>query len=271
VPVITVGSLSVAVPLPGHTTSFYADLADGSSERLVVQTLTDGSVLVNPPSFDSETSASPAPPRLAVVAGPSTVLATGECSDDAKKTGGKRWFTQMSWFFHSASMPGYLTLSEVVTDLRAGGTNITQTNDNCGLPDTITATASYQGVTTARANITAGSPPTCGPFDGLSVIDFGSINSSFVGATCNDDTGSERIGSDIRLNKTNFQWTTGTCGSGYYVEGITTHERGHTWNAQDLQTGHPNLTMGGANGGCPDPDAKQTIGYGDILALDVNY
>jgi len=264
---VVVGELSVAIPPPGITTSLYVDFVDGTSEKLVVQTLEDGTVLVNPPTFDGVTEAGAEPSEIATPSG--IIAGTGECNDATKVTGGKKWATRMAWYFYSASMPRYLTLSEVVADLREGVTNITHTNNNCDLPDTITATASYQGVTTASANIT--SSGTCGPFDGLSVTDFGTLPSTWVGVACNKDTSVERIESDIRLNKANFAWTTGACGSGYYVEGISTHERGHTWNAGDLPSGHPNLTMGGANGGCPLPDEKQTIGYGDILAFDVNY
>jgi hypothetical protein len=40
-----------------------------------------------------------------------------------------------------------------------------------------------------------------------------------IAATCDRETGTERIESDIRLNKAYFTWPTGTCGTGYYVKG----------------------------------------------------
>lgn len=45
---VVVGNLGAVVPAPGETVIAYGDAADGTSERLTVQTLDDGTVLVNP-------------------------------------------------------------------------------------------------------------------------------------------------------------------------------------------------------------------------------
>jgi len=42
-------------------------------------------------------------------------------------------------------------------------------------------------------------------------------------------------------------------------------------NIRDFPSGHPNLTMGGANAQCPDPDQKRTLGLGDMLSLESVY
>lgn len=103
--------------------------------------------------------------------------------------------------------------------------------------------------------------------------DFGNAGTA-IGLTCNWLSGSTRVESDVRLNKASYFWTNASCSdapTAYYVEGLTTHERGHTWNANDFPSGHPNLTMGGANGQCPGPDAKRTLGLGDMLTFEARY
>ncbi len=258
---VYVGSLGAVVPQPGETVEAYADFADGSSQRLVVETLDDGTVLIDPPDPASS--------------GPAAPLGTGECNDNYSSADSlPAWCTTMNWWFKSGSTPAYLTVSGVVTDLRAALNNITHEINNCGRADTIDATASYQGTSSTSANIN--SSGVCLTRDTYSLVDFGTLPSTWIAATCNWSSGGSRVESDIRMNKINFTWTTGeTCPSpsstAYYVEGIMTHERGHTWNANDFPSGHPNQTMGGANGQCPGADAKSTLGLVDMLTIESRY
>jgi hypothetical protein len=264
--VVRVGRLGVFVPPPGVTVVAYGDFVDGTGEQLVVETLLDGTVLINPP--DPMASPSPAVQTVAP-------LATGECDDNYTDVSSKPWADTMQWWFHSSTTPPSLIVSEVVTDLRAGTQNITHEVNSCGRPDTVSATSNYNGSNTLPVNITnAGVCASHG--DDTSEVGFGTLPSSFIAATCNWANLFFRIESDIRFNKNSiYTFTTGSCSgqfsSSYYVEGIMTHERGHTWNVRDFPSGHPNMTMGGANAQCPDPDQKRTLGLGDMLSLESVY
>lgn len=257
-PIITVGRMGAAVPAPGESVVMYGDFLDGTSEKLVVQTLEDGTVLVNPPEGDEP------------IVGRAR-RATGECADTFQSGVPNVWAGTMNWLFKSSSTPTYLTVSATVTSLRDGTKSITQEINNCGRPDTVSAAASYQGSTSLSANLNASNQ--CTTRDSTSVVDFGPLT-GWVAGTCNWLSGSTRVESDLRLNNNGLFWTNGSCSgspTAFYVEGLTAHERGHTWNANDFPSGHPNLTMGGANGQCPGPDAKRTIGLGDMLTLEARY
>jgi hypothetical protein len=167
------------------------------------------------------------------------------------------------------------SVTEVVTDLRAGTQNNTHEVNSCGRPDTVSATSNYNGSNTLPVNIT--NDGVCASHgDGTSEVGFGTLPSSMIAGTCNWANLFFRTESDTRFNKNDvYTFTTGSCSgqfsSSYYVEGIMTHERGHTWNVRDFPSGHPNMTMGGANGQCPDPDQKRTLGLGDMLSLESVY
>jgi len=86
--VVRVGRLGVFVPPPGVTVVAYGDFVDGSGEQLVVETLLDGTVLINPP--DPMASPSPAVETVAP-------LATGECDDNYTDVSSKPWADTMQW------------------------------------------------------------------------------------------------------------------------------------------------------------------------------
>ncbi len=266
---LTVGRLGVTVPEPGHSVEAFSDFADGSSESLLVETTQDGVVRVNPDAG--------APTKESFARFTEALAATGECSDDFTSFDSQvGWTGPMQWWFNSPSTPGSLSLGLVVDDLRAGTTNVTQENNNCGRPDRMSGSASYQGTNSNGVNISVDN--ICLSDDGVSEVSFGTLTNTTIATTCNWNVGGlapHRTESDIKFNKQDFDFTTGSCAgafsSAYYVEGIMTHERGHTWNVRDFPTGHPNQTMGGANGQCPGPDAKQTLGLGDMLSLEARY
>lgn len=103
------------------------DFADGGSERLFVQTLSDGTVLIE---HDIATADAGIPVRRG--------SSTAECSDDYDGHSlNLPWLFTMDWYIKTSSVPAYLTTSAVVDDSRAAVTNITHQNNNCGMSDTI--------------------------------------------------------------------------------------------------------------------------------------
>src|SRR5262249_20754965 len=64
----------------------------------------------------------------------------------------------------------------------------------------------------------------------------------------------------------------GTCNNLSDLEGVATHERGHTFGLADINaTDHPNLTMGsGSSIGVCSVELR-SLGKGDILGLNDMY
>jgi hypothetical protein len=81
--------------------------------------------------------------------------------------------------------------------------------------------------------------------------------------------------SDIRMNKEDYRWGAApfadACQSKYSVQGVLTHELGHTFGlAHVSEADHGNLTMSTLiNGFCKEPEA--TFGEGDILGMRARY
>src|SRR5688572_32863023 len=67
-------------------------------------------------------------------------LSPAPCNDTAfKKLGGKQAKTYV-WSFNAASTPGYLARTAVRDTLVRSFSNITNANNDCGMPDNVSAT-----------------------------------------------------------------------------------------------------------------------------------
>jgi hypothetical protein len=147
---------------------------------------------------------------------------------------------------------------------------------NCGLLDTIDATALYHG----RDNISVdiNSDGTCNDFHDLnSVVGFGDLPNEFLAATCTfllfpgDDFAGT---SDTRFNKVDREWAAefgAGCSNRWSIEAVQTHEKGHTFGLGHVkEIFHKWLTMSKKiNGPCQNTEA--TLGWGDWIALDFKY
>lgn len=122
-------------------------------------------------------------------------------------------------------------------DFRAGLTNITHEDNVCGRADTVGMTSNYLGENSIGVNIN--SQGDCTTRDQHNQVGFGVVPGA-IAVTCNwifPGMPPQRIESDVRYS-TSVTWTTGNCAgmfaNAYYIEGLTTHERGHTFNVPDL-------------------------------------
>lgn len=257
---IRAAGAGVMVQRRGGDVTGYFDRADGSGVTLDAETRRDGNVVVRYMDSRKRTR-----PRQAIP------YDTSECGDSyyaAVDT--RKWTGSFQWYLNANSIPSELDVDNTETALRASTTNITHEVNNCGRSDTVSATVGYQGRTTNGVNISTDG--SCFNADGQSVTGFGDLPSSYIATTCN--WGNPRTESDTRFNKYDYQFVVNAgsgCSGKYYVEGMGTHEHGHTWDLNDDPSGHPNLTMGGANAECSGPDDKATLGLGDMLGLEVNY
>jgi len=260
--VVVVDGVGAVVPEPGWSVSGYFD-GPGGPATITIVTMADGTVLINPDAGGT---------------GVGKRGGTGQCADDYHDADSEpAWNDSMPWWFNSSSLPNYLGLNLTVSSLRDATQHIIHADNDCGRSDMVSADASYKGENSNNVNISANA--ICQSGDGTSQVGFGDFPPAYLAGTCNwnNMAGTRRVESDLRLNKDDFDWTNGADCSGshsndWYVEGIATHERGHTWNVVDFPNGHPNLTMGGAAGGCPEgPDEKSSLGLGDMRSLELRY
>jgi hypothetical protein len=74
-----------------------------------------------------------------------------------------------------------MTSTTAERELKQAMKNITQSRNDCGLPDEVSASASYLGRTTRGTRI--GSNSSCNVTDNYNVVAFGDLSSSTVGFT----------------------------------------------------------------------------------------
>ena len=159
--------------------------------------------------------------------------------------------------------------------LRAAG-NVVDTRSDCHLGDRVPATLDYDGRTSAAADIQDGS---CMKSDGVSVVSFGVLPKALAKACTyykiNPSDYDEVGTSDIKINRADFRWTARpnlrSCKGAYDLEGVVTHERGHTFGLGHVpEESHGRLTMSPVING-PCQKSERTLGKGDVLGLEGKY
>jgi hypothetical protein len=202
----------------------------------------------------------------------------GGCSDPEYTDGERRVpeGSPLHYEINSASTPTELRAGDAVDAIRRAGARVADTRSNCRMGDRVPARLIYEGKTGQGADVDGLS---CGNNNGNSVVAFGALPSGILAVTCNwgvarpgyDNT----VASDIELNKRGVKWTTsprsGSCAGKYDLEGVMTHERGHTFGMGHVsEAGHGNLTMStNINGACQM--AERSLGRGDVRGLGEKY
>lgn len=262
--VARVDGIAAVVPGPGTGVAGEALRTDGS-RTITVETDRSGNVTV--------TSGEPSS-----IGGNGGAAGPAPCSDGAYNLTGEKWYTTFGWYFHASTTPSEITQGNALNDIQHGTENMKWENNDCGLPDNASVTSTYLGETSASTQVN--SDGSCGANDGKSVAGFGSINGTqtlaitcwwFVAHTGYD----ENVASDVKFDKETFTWFTGSvpsgCSNRWSVEGVATHERGHTFGlAHVSEASHPNLTMSEAING-PCQRSETTLGLGDINGLNALY
>jgi hypothetical protein len=120
------------------------------------------------------------------------------------------------------------------------------------------------------------------PKNGQNTVGFGSVNTNVRAHTCvwktADPLPAEVTESDIRFNSNQAEQKffatdsqPGTCVNLVDLEGVATHERGHTFAIDDIDaTSHPDQTMAGSSDACDNLELR-SLGKGDILGLNDMY
>jgi hypothetical protein len=184
----------------------------------------------------------------------------------------------MEWRFKTSSRPAYLDPAGTVDRLRQATSNITQANNICAIPDTISATSNYLGSTTQSVQMPNGTNDCNDNGNGTSIVAFGSLAGSYIGWACwwfdvIPPTPDNITESDVRLEAAT-SWTItpgGPCSGSYSLEGVMTHERGHSFGlAHVSEDSHEELTMSeNVEGTCQN--SESTLGLGDLNGLEALY
>lgn len=266
--VITDGGVGSVLPDPGE--GVYAEvLTTAGAQELGIVRYRDGTVDLDHVGDDSE-DATPEP------ALDTAARRSGACSDRAYNDGDARVGSTLTWYFNRATAPDELTPGTAEGAISGAGNNVTGTRNNCRLGDRVPVALSYAGNTSSQANIAQDS---CTTDDARSTVSFGDLAQGILAATCNwTDPGvpyDELETSDIKINKTDFNWTTKpdakSCRRRFDLEGVMTHERGHTFGLGHVgENDHGALTMSTfINGSCQS--SERTLGRGDVLGLGNKY
>jgi len=196
----------------------------------------------------------------------------------------------LPWHLNYDSIPDYLAEARVENRVVDGGRHITKLFSNCDekanfMPDGL---LDYEGWNGFASNIDGrdgqvdsdGRPTaTCLGMDPYNMVDWGPLDKRLVGFACTWDkpypynSFETVVGSDIRFNGDNSEVVffdtkekPDICGLKYDIEGVATHERGHTFGLGDLRNEkYRNQTMYGSLKPCSR--YMRTLGHGDVEGL----
>ena len=210
---------------------------------------------------------------LAGMAGPSRPVTTAQaapapCNDSAYSLLGGKWKQALSWRYQSSSPPGDLNAANVLNVIKRSFNNITDARNDCGLADTVGATANYLGTTSTTPNVTRRG--RCSPSDGMNIVGFGDLPAGILAITCirygNSNTITE---ADVRIN-TDYDWVLSTAACQSWeelLEPTMTHEIGHMFGLDHVgERKHGRLTMSTTSDG-PCSNSESTLGLGDVRGL----
>jgi hypothetical protein len=268
--VITDNGIGTVVPGPGESVYVDALTRDGSQE-LEVTRYRNGTVELRYVGDESEEVQGE--PEIGAASSP------GECSDGAYDDLNSKVKGDLLWRFNPRTTPDELSRKGAVRAIRSGTANIANTRNNCRLGDRVPSyvSISYDGSTRDQAQVGTGG--SCTGNDRKTVVSFGRLPKTALAVTCTVvalEDGYDRVHwSDIKINKTNFNWTTRpearSCREKYDLASTVTHERGHTFGLGHVsESSHAKLTMSDRSNG-PCQSSERSLGRGDVLGLARKY
>lgn len=181
------------------------------------------------------------------------------------------WSGDFVWFFQQSSTPDRYNSNDVLAVIESGFENITSASNDCGLPDRVSAIASYSGASLGKP---------CSDFgDGLNLVGFGDMPEDLaegtIAYTCPYEAESENdvVEIDVVINP-DVEWALSLddCrGQEEMLEATITHEVGHVFGLAHVnERRHGDLTMSTSSNG-PCHNEESSLGLGDILGLEELY
>jgi len=158
------------------------------------------------------------------------------CGEGAYNLEGGRWTRTLNWYYNSSSVSrAGLSVSATLADIRAGNTNMSTGQNNCGYATgTFGSTGAYQGTTSRYANINSSAQCTGNFPDGQNTDSWGPFDSSAAGTlavTCYTYSGGAMTEVDTYFgsNVGMVDSFPASCSGKYDLQSVSTHEWGHAF------------------------------------------
>lgn len=180
--------------------------------------------------------------------------AVGECSDPTFAPTGRSWGEgdmPVVWKFRFGSTPPGNSKWQTQRALRKAHRVWPKAITNCNENAKINFSYSYAGHTSRRVK-----------YDQTNIVEFGKLGSGALAINYTWFSGTRILETDLRLNRTEYQWTNRPEGKAYKVINVTAHELGHQVGLDDLGDPHSGLTMFGRIS--RGEMKKTTLGSGDL-------
>lgn len=270
--VATRGSAAAVVPERGVTVHAEVILSDGTFSTLELETLLDGRVLERIAADEGDDGGATSDGEAEAGATSAALSSSpAPCNDRARSLMGHRWHERYEWRFAAGTTPTGLGKDAVEAALRRAVVNIVRSDNDCGMPDFVSATARYLGRTTRGTNVTR--TGACGSRDGQNVVGFGALPTGILGVSCTWSIDGRAIENDVRLNRGDHRWFVrrpSGCTNRFGIEAVMTHELGHTFGLGHVsESTHGHLTM--STRAPPCSNAPSTLGRGDVIGLRALY
>lgn len=179
----------------------------------------------------------------------------GECTDPTFAPTGRSWNAEdmpVVWKFRWGSTPPGNSKWLTQRALRAAHRVWPKAVTNCKDSSTINFHYSYAGRTRHGVK-----------YDHRNIVEFGRLGSGALAINYTWFSGTRILETDLRLNRTGYQWTNKPGGQrAYQVKNVTAHELGHQVGLDDLGDPHSGLTMFGRIS--KGEMKKTTLGSGDL-------
>lgn len=189
------------------------------------------------------------------IAGTSSAPAQAEeCTDQTFLPTGRKWSAEdlpVEWRFRKNSTPPGNSIFNTARALRRAHKIWPQGISDCKDNYDTDFAYNYLGGTSRSVK-----------YDHTNVVEFGRLSGGALAINYTWFSGSRILETDLRLNRTEYNWTNREGGDRYQVVNVAAHELGHQVGLDDLGDPHGGLTMFGRIK--RGEVKKTTLGAGDL-------
>lgn len=177
-----------------------------------------------------------------------------ECTDPTFLPTGRSWNAEdmpVQWRFRRGSTPPENSIYNTQRALRDAHGIWPTSKSRCSDTDRIDFAYEFAGLTGKTVK-----------YDQVNIVEFGPLGSGALAINYTWFSGTRILETDLRLNRTDYNWTNREGGKKYQVVNVAAHELGHQVGLDDLSDPHGGLTMFGRI--TRGEMKKTTLGSGDI-------
>jgi hypothetical protein len=177
-----------------------------------------------------------------------------ECKDPTFLPTGRSWSAAdmpVKWSFRRGSTPPENSIYKTQAALRDAHGVWPTSRSRCTEQDSIDFAYEFGGLTDKTVK-----------YDGANIVEFGPLGSGALAINYTWFSGTRILETDLRLNRTDYNWTNRPGGKKYQVVNVASHELGHQVGLDDLADPHGGLTMFGRIS--RGETKKTTLGSGDL-------